>query len=63
MGPVPGPARWASGFSGDRLTPGCRPPPGSGSLALATALAAGSETLAAVAKSLQLPLLCLEQPQ
>lgn len=54
-GPTPGPARWASGVSGDRRTPGCRTLPGSGSLTLPVV----SKTLAAVAKSLQLPLLCL----
>lgn len=61
--PVRGPARWASGFGGDQHTLSCRTPPGLGSLAHATTLPAGIETVAAVAKSLQLPLLSLEQPQ
>ena len=58
MGPVQGPARWASGF-GARPAVGRRPGPGRVASS-ATTPSAGSETLAAVTKSLQLPLLCLE---
>lgn len=49
--------------TGARLAAGCRTPLEWDSLAHATTLRAGSETPAAVAKSLQLPLLCLEWPQ
>lgn len=62
VGPVQGPVRWASEFGGNRRLWGSRTPPGSGSLAHAAALRTGSETPAAVAKSLQLSLLCFGQP-